>query len=75
MKKRTPDNPCGVLQCLDYLTYIDHYHERIRMFHVKDADERVIDRLDLDEWIARQPKTTGKLRHPVAATEARRAAA
>jgi sugar phosphate isomerase/epimerase len=27
-----------VLQCLDYLTYIDHYHERIRMFHVKDAE-------------------------------------
>ncbi|MDE3236477.1 MAG: sugar phosphate isomerase/epimerase [Bacteroidota bacterium] len=27
-----------VLQCLDYLSYIDHYHERIRMFHVKDAE-------------------------------------
>lgn len=27
-----------VLQCLDYLGYIDHYHERIRMFHVKDAE-------------------------------------
>jgi sugar phosphate isomerase/epimerase len=27
-----------VLQCLDYLTYIDHYHDRIRMFHVKDAE-------------------------------------
>jgi sugar phosphate isomerase/epimerase len=27
-----------VLQCLDYLTYIDNYHERIRMFHVKDAE-------------------------------------
>jgi sugar phosphate isomerase/epimerase len=27
-----------VLQCLDYLTYIDYYHERIRMFHVKDAE-------------------------------------
>lgn len=27
-----------VLQCLDYLAYIDHYHERIRMFHVKDAE-------------------------------------
>jgi hypothetical protein len=43
-------------------------------FHIKDADERVIDRLDLDDWIARQHKQTGKLRHPVAATEARRAA-
>jgi sugar phosphate isomerase/epimerase len=27
-----------VLQCLDYLQYIDIYHERIRMFHVKDAE-------------------------------------
>ncbi len=27
-----------VLQQLDYLSYIDFYHERIRMFHVKDAE-------------------------------------
>lgn len=27
-----------VLQCMDYLSFIDHYHERIRMFHVKDAE-------------------------------------
>jgi sugar phosphate isomerase/epimerase len=27
-----------VLQCLDYKTYIDYYHERIKMFHVKDAE-------------------------------------
>ncbi|WP_347156901.1 sugar phosphate isomerase/epimerase family protein [Pontibacter chitinilyticus] len=27
-----------VLQAMDYLTYIDYYHERIRMFHVKDAE-------------------------------------
>ena len=27
-----------VLQCLDYLAYIDIYHERIRAFHVKDAE-------------------------------------
>lgn len=27
-----------VLQCLDYLEYIDFYHERIRAFHVKDAE-------------------------------------
>jgi sugar phosphate isomerase/epimerase len=27
-----------VLQCLDYLSFIEHYHERIRMFHVKDAE-------------------------------------
>jgi sugar phosphate isomerase/epimerase len=29
-----------VLQCMDYLSFIDHYHERIRMFHVKDAEFR-----------------------------------
>lgn len=27
-----------ILQCLDYLEYIDFYHERIKMFHVKDAE-------------------------------------
>ncbi|WP_431214797.1 sugar phosphate isomerase/epimerase family protein [Puia sp. P3] len=27
-----------VLQCLNYLEFIDNYHERIRMFHVKDAE-------------------------------------
>jgi sugar phosphate isomerase/epimerase len=29
-----------VLQQLDYLQYIDLYHERIKMFHVKDAEFR-----------------------------------
>jgi sugar phosphate isomerase/epimerase len=29
-----------VLQQLDYLDYIDIFHERIRMFHVKDAEFR-----------------------------------
>jgi sugar phosphate isomerase/epimerase len=29
-----------VLQQLDYLEYIDFYHERIRAFHVKDAEFR-----------------------------------
>ena len=29
-----------VLQQLDYLDYIDRYHERIRAFHVKDAEFR-----------------------------------
>jgi len=27
-----------VLQQLDYLAYIDHYHQFIKMFHVKDAE-------------------------------------
>lgn len=29
-----------VLQQLNYLEYIDHYHERIKIFHVKDAEFR-----------------------------------
>jgi sugar phosphate isomerase/epimerase len=27
-----------VLQCLDYLSFIDLYHDRIKAFHVKDAE-------------------------------------
>ena len=27
-----------VLQGMDYLSYIDHYHQRIKAFHVKDAE-------------------------------------
>jgi sugar phosphate isomerase/epimerase len=27
-----------ILQCIDYLSYIDIYHERIKAFHVKDAE-------------------------------------
>ncbi|KAL2830460.1 xylose isomerase-like protein [Aspergillus cavernicola] len=27
-----------VLQCMDYLAFIDRYHSRIRIFHVKDAE-------------------------------------
>lgn len=29
-----------VLQQLDYIRYIDHYHERIKAFHVKDSEFR-----------------------------------
>jgi sugar phosphate isomerase/epimerase len=29
-----------VLQCLDYLAYIELYHDRIKAFHVKDAEFR-----------------------------------
>ena len=29
-----------VLQCLDYLEHIDIYHDRIKAFHVKDAEFR-----------------------------------
>ena len=27
-----------MLQCLDYLEYVDLYHDRIKAFHVKDAE-------------------------------------
>ena len=27
-----------ILQCMDYIGYIDCYHEKIKMFHVKDAE-------------------------------------
>ena len=27
-----------IKQCLDYLGFIDAYHDRIKMFHVKDAE-------------------------------------
>ena len=27
-----------LLQCMDYVQFIDFYHERIKMFHVKDAE-------------------------------------
>ena len=27
-----------ILQCIDYVGYIDCYHEKIKMFHVKDAE-------------------------------------
>ncbi len=29
-----------ILQQLDYLAFVDHYHDRIKMFHVKDAEFR-----------------------------------
>jgi len=29
-----------VLQGMDYSAYIDHYHDRIKCFHVKDAEFR-----------------------------------
>ena len=51
-----------ILQQLDYLAYIDHYHEFFGMFHVKDAEfnmngksgvygghqDWIIDQVDLD---------------------------
>jgi len=46
-----------VLQQLDYLAYIDIYHERIKMFHVKDAEFRPSGRQGVyggyQPWISR----------------------
>jgi len=46
-----------VLQQLDYLQYIDFYHERIKMFHVKDAEFRPSGRSGVyggyQDWIDR----------------------
>jgi sugar phosphate isomerase/epimerase len=46
-----------VLQQLDYLSFIDIYHERIKMFHVKDAEFRPSGRAGVygsySDWIDR----------------------
>jgi sugar phosphate isomerase/epimerase len=46
-----------VLQQLDYLEFIDFYHERIKMFHVKDAEFRPSGRQGVyggyQPWISR----------------------
>ena len=40
-------------------------------YHIQDGLGRVIDRLDLDAWVDRQRKYSGKMREPKAATRAR----
>ena len=42
---------------------------------IDGAQERLIEKSDLDKWIAEQPRRTGKLREPKAATAARVGAA
>ncbi|MCB1683317.1 MAG: sugar phosphate isomerase/epimerase [Pseudomonadales bacterium] len=46
-----------LLQQLDYLAFIDHYHDRIKMFHVKDAEFRPDGRCGVyggyQDWIDR----------------------
>jgi sugar phosphate isomerase/epimerase len=53
-----------VLQQLDYLAYIDLYHEHIKMFHVKDAEFRPSGRSGVyggyQDWIDRP----GRFRSP-----------
>ncbi len=40
-----------VLQGLKYLDYIDFYHERIKMFHVKDAEFNPTGKQECVWWI------------------------
>ncbi len=46
-----------VLQQMDYLAFLDHYHDRVRAFHVKDAEYRASGRSGVyggyQDWIDR----------------------
>ncbi len=53
-----------VLQCLDYLEYIDIYHERIKMFHVKDAEFRPTGRQGVYGGYQGWPDRAGRFRSP-----------
>lgn len=53
-----------ILQQIDYLSFIDHYHEKIKMFHVKDAEYNVNGKSGVyggyQEWVDRP----GRFRSP-----------
>lgn len=51
-----------LLQQLDYLAYIDLYHERIRMFHVKDAEFRPSGRQGVYSGYAPWKERAGRFR-------------
>jgi len=53
-----------VLQQLDYLEYLDLYHERIRMFHVKDAEFRPTGRVGVYGGFQPWQKRAGRFRSP-----------
>jgi sugar phosphate isomerase/epimerase len=53
-----------VLQCLDYLDNIDIYHERIRMFHVKDAEFNPTGRQGVYSGYASWVERAGRFRSP-----------
>ena len=48
-----------MLQQLDYLAYIDLYHDRIRCFHVKDAEFRPNGRVEIGGWDRNTIEVTG----------------
>ena len=51
-----------VLQCLDYLAFIDIYHERISAFHVKDAEFNPTGRQGVYSGYAGWPDRAGRFR-------------
>jgi sugar phosphate isomerase/epimerase len=53
-----------VLQQLDYLAYIDLYHDRIKMFHVKDAEFRPTGRSGVYGGYQPWQKRAGRFRSP-----------
>ena len=53
-----------ILQCLDYLDHIDIYHERIKMFHVKDAEFNPTGRQGVYSGYAPWLSRAGRFRSP-----------
>lgn len=53
-----------VLQCLDYLAFIDHYHARIKAFHVKDAEFRPNGKTGVYGGFQPWVKRAGRFRSP-----------
>ena len=50
------------LQCLDYVGFIDVYHERIKAFHVKDAEFRPSPKQGVYSGFADWPNRAGRFR-------------
>src|SRR2546421_1793495 len=53
-----------VLQQLDYLEFIDLYHDRIKMFHVKDAEFRPSGRQGVYGGFSSWGNPAGRVRSP-----------
>ena len=53
-----------MLQCLDYLDHIDIYHERLKMFHVKDAEFNPTGRQGVYSGYAPWVDRAGRFRSP-----------
>ena len=53
-----------VLQQLDYLEYLDLYHERIKMFHVKDAEFQPTGRVGVYGGYQSWQQRAGRFRSP-----------